>query len=126
MPTPHPRLREAIPALPARNVDTAVAFYQQRLGFEHLFTMDGYAGVRRGDVELHLWTRDGEATSGGSCRVNVSGIEALYAEMRQAGVISPDGTLAAKAWGYREFAVLDADGNQITFAEEMPTPGHRT
>ncbi len=112
--------------MPARDVDAAVAFYEQRLGFQHLFTMDGYAGVRRGDVELHLWTRDDERTPRSTCRVNVSGIEALYTEMRDAGVVPPDGSLASKAWGFREFAVLDADGNQITFAEELPTQGHRT
>jgi len=34
------------------------------------------------------------------------------------GVIHPNGGLADKPWGFREFAALDNNGNLITFAQD--------
>jgi hypothetical protein len=74
-----------------------------RGGFElHLFRM--------GDPNLPRWT---------ACRVNVMGVDALHAELEQAGVIHPNGALANQPWGFREFTVLDLYGNAIVFGERI-------
>ena len=52
-----------------------------------------------------------------SCRVDVVGIDRLYEEMSASGVIHPNGSLTDQPWGFREFAVLDNDGNMIKFGQ---------
>jgi hypothetical protein len=49
----------------------------------------------------------------------VTEIDQLFAELETRGVIHPNARLETKPWGSREFAVLDLDGNLITFAERL-------
>lgn len=109
------RLESAIPVLPVKDVPNAVAFYRERLGFAPRFEYGPYAGVARGPIEVHL---DGGAPpSPIRVRFAVSGIDGLYAELEQQGVIHPAEPLETQPWGMRQFSALDADGNRLTFAE---------
>ena len=108
----------AIPKFPAANVQQAVAFYEQKLGFRKLFDYGDYAAVKRDDVEIHLWEcHDKTIAENTACRIKVEGIETLYAEYRQAGVIHPNGALETKPWGMKEFFALDLDGNGLFIFE---------
>ena len=130
-------LGRTIPALPARDVAAAVAFYTGRLGFETLHHDGGFAVLRRDDAVLHLWESGDESwrTRGdvlerpvstgaesflagtASCRIEVEGIDELYEELRAADVLHPvsrDGVDDTDI-GTREFATLDLDGNLVTF-----------
>ncbi|NIQ58129.1 MAG: bleomycin resistance family protein, partial [Gammaproteobacteria bacterium] len=99
---------------------------------------DGFAIVTRDDVELHLWaacdetwkTRGSIASrpvvSGAesflagtaSCRIEVGGIDELYTEYRDRGVLyGPDTVIEARPWGTREFPTLDLERNLLTFYE---------
>ncbi|MGR3435703.1 MAG: bleomycin resistance protein [Shimia sp.] len=126
------RFESAVPVLPVADVSAAVAFYVSRAAFRDLHAEDGYAVVSRDAVEIHLWRasdetwthREGPPVVSGaesflagtaSCRVAVSGIETLFAEMKAAGIVHPNGPLTDKPYGLREFAVLDLDGNHVTF-----------
>ena len=54
----------------------------------------------------------------GSCRVEVAGIDDLYAEYRAAGVLhSPDTVVERRPWGERDFTALDLHRNALTFYE---------
>jgi catechol 2,3-dioxygenase-like lactoylglutathione lyase family enzyme len=130
------KLGRTIPALPVRDLDAAVAFYTGRLGFEQRHRGDGLAVLGRDDAVLHLWAasdddwrgRDAGASpvcSGAesflavpaSCRIEVEDEDALYEELRAAGVLHPvssDG-VETTGFGTREFAALDADGNLLAF-----------
>jgi uncharacterized glyoxalase superfamily protein PhnB len=62
-----------------------------------------------------------------SCRIEVRDVDALYAELRAAGVLHPVSTAGVTAtdFGTREFAALDRDGNLLSFfrrrdADEPP------
>lgn len=118
-------LLAAIPALPVRDVPTAVSYYRDRLGFEPRHVDAGFAIVRRDEVEIHLWAANDADRPGAepslagsaSCRVRVTGLPALYAECRAHGVVHPNGALATQPWGDDDFTVLDADGNAIAFFE---------
>jgi catechol 2,3-dioxygenase-like lactoylglutathione lyase family enzyme len=113
-----PELRRAIPLLPAPNVRDSVDFYGESLGFEEVFVDDDYASVRRGGVEIHLWQCDDRyIAENTSCRIEVDGIETLYAEYQTAGVIHPTGALEMKSTGCREFSAVDDSGNLLVFAE---------
>jgi len=132
-----PALTAAVPVLPVRDTQKAALFYRDRLGFAVDHVDAGYAIVVRDRVAIHLWAatdeswrgRDGDrpVVSGAetfiagtaSCRVHVTDTDALCARYRETGVLHPNGALSDKPYGLREFAILDLDGNLITFFERI-------
>lgn len=110
----------AIPVLASLDLEATQRFYATRLGFDPLFTYPDYAISARDGVQVHFWlTDDPAAPTITSCRIDVTGIDALYAEMEAAGVVHPNGPLQEQPWGFKEFAVLDSDGNLIKFGERQ-------
>lgn len=129
-------LGRTIPALPVRDVAAAVDFWTERLGFHAVHHDGGFAVLRRDDAVVHLWesadgswasrpaSRDSPVHSGAesflagtaSCRIEVTDIDALFAEMQAAGVLHPaSGSVDTTDFGTRDFHVLDLDGNLIGF-----------
>ena len=127
------RFLAAVPALPVSDEARAVAFLENALGFVQLRHQGRGLGILRRDaVELHVWVADGSApgaerhlAGSASCRIQVSGIDALYRHCRQLGVVHPNAALTEQWWGSREFGVLDPDNNLIT-VYERPLDGART
>ena len=121
-------LLSATPALPVSNTERAVAFYRTRLGFTVRHEEASFAVLDRDEVTINLWEANGGPGSGAephlagsaSCRIRVSGIDALYDECRKERVVHPNGPLTAQWWGDRDFTILDADGNAIAFFEPNP------
>jgi catechol 2,3-dioxygenase-like lactoylglutathione lyase family enzyme len=136
-----PELRDTIPALPARSVATSVGFYRDRFGFEPLHHDGGFAVVARDRAVIHRWVAGDESwrsrgplgekpvCSGAesfiagtaSCRVSVTGVDELYAELSAADVLhsaSREG-VSDTDFGTREFHTLDPDGNLVTFFERV-------
>jgi catechol 2,3-dioxygenase-like lactoylglutathione lyase family enzyme len=132
------RLGRTVPALPVRDIGAAIAFYRDRLGFEVGYHDDGFAIVVRDDAEIHLWAAHDEhwevrttlapqpVVSGAesflagtaSCRIEVEGIDALYDEYRDSGVLyGPDTVVEQQPWNSREFPALDLERNLLTFCE---------
>ena len=132
-------LRAAIPALPVGNVAAAIAHYVEHFGFTALHADDDFAVLSRGEVVVHLWgsTDDSWQSRGdlaerpirtgaesflsgtASCRIEVAGIDALFAELAPRGVLHPVsvGGVTGTDFGTREFATLDLAGNLLTFFE---------
>ena len=118
------RLDQTIPALPVRDASAAVAFYRDRLGFDVLHHDGGFAVLGRSDAVVHLWEA-GDESSGAesfiagtaSCRIRTEGLDELYDELGPRDVFHPvskDG-VTNTAFGTREFATLDLDGNLLSF-----------
>ncbi|WP_134768595.1 VOC family protein [Nocardioides sp. 1609] len=141
------RLTTTVPALPVRDVVRAVEAYERTLGFGAVHVdPDGFAIVVRDDAELHLWQAadtgwrrrpptdlvDSPVRSGAedflagtvSCRIACSDVDALHAELAPTGALHPTdaGRATDTSYGTREVAVLDLDGNLLTFFEQMVTP----
>lgn len=111
-------LMNTVPVLPVDDVSKSVAFYRDRLGFTPVFELGPYAGVQRGSIEIHLDGGEPNPYAGATCcRINVTGVDALYAEIEPKGVVKADETLATMPHGMRQFSVVDLSGNRITFAE---------
>ena len=112
-------LGPVVPVVPARDVEQAIAFYRDRLGFEPVFRAGKpaeYAGVRRDRAEIHFFRCDEPGITEWICfRVGVNAIDDLYAHCRGEGIVHPDGGLNIKPWGSREFTVIDQDGVALTF-----------
>jgi uncharacterized glyoxalase superfamily protein PhnB len=134
-------LGRTIPALPVRDVTTAVAHYRDRFGFTALHVDDGFAVLQRDEARVHLWQagdaswsarldlRERPVCSGAesflagtaSCRIETEDVDGLYAELAAAGVlhsVSRDGVTETD-FGTREFATVDADGNLLEFFRWM-------
>jgi catechol 2,3-dioxygenase-like lactoylglutathione lyase family enzyme len=125
------------PALPSRDVERSIVFYRDILGFEAIHTDDGFAVLKRDGARLNLWgaTDDSWQTrtdwarpvvSGAesfiagtaSFRVQVEGVDELYARCVEHDVVHPNGKIDDTWWGTREFAALDPDGNLVGLYEE--------
>jgi hypothetical protein len=114
-------LNTAIPVLLTLDVGKTVAFFTQQLGFSSPYHDSGFAILQRDGVTLHF-TGCGEQhlVDWSSCRVAVSGVDALYADFAQTGAIHPNAPLESTDYGTREFGLLDVHGALITFFERLP------
>ena len=113
------RFVSATPALASLDIERSVEFFVSKLHFAKVRASQGEYGIVSNDsVQIHFWAcsdrRIAEATS---CRVRVRGIQALHAECTSHAIVHPNAPLASKPWGTMEFAILDPDGNLITFYE---------
>lgn len=136
------RLSQAVPAMPVRDVETAAAYYRDRLGFTIAYRGDGFAKLNRDDVELHLWQADDEGwkdradftdepvctgaesfiAGTASCRIEVDDVDAFYLEIGAAGALhyADKGSAQDTDWGTREFAATDLNNNLLTFYRRYP------
>ena len=110
------------PVLPSQDVSKSIEFYVERLGFTLQFQDSpdepGYAGVRRGAVDLHIqWhaAEEWDVVERPALRFVVSDVPALFDEYKDRGVFHPDTALRETPWGTREFAFFDPDQNGLTF-----------
>lgn len=108
------------PILGTRNLERALAFYIDQLGFELAFRdpsgPDNYAGVRREQVELHMQWQDEHEMSPIRLRFLVEDPDRLHAEY---GALRIQTALRSTPWGTREFALYDPDGNALTFYRDL-------
>ena len=78
------------------------------------------------DAWIHLFGAQRHRAASDSTtalRVGVQGIDELYGECRVArGSCMPNAALHEEPWGFKEFSVIDLDGNLVTFFE--PPEGH--
>jgi catechol 2,3-dioxygenase-like lactoylglutathione lyase family enzyme len=116
------RFQEVNPVLPVRNVSDAIAYYTQKLGFRLLF-QDAphdpkYAGIERDGVRLHLQWHDAAdfaSVEKLALRFVIDDVDSLFEEYRDKDVFHTQTALRDTAWGTREFAFYDHDGNGLFF-----------
>jgi hypothetical protein len=96
-----------------------VEFFATRLGFTKVYVAQGeYGIVESGPVQIHFWAcSDRHIAEATSCRVQVRSIEPLYRVCESHTIVHPNAPLDTKPWGSKEFAILDPDGNLVTFYE---------
>jgi catechol 2,3-dioxygenase-like lactoylglutathione lyase family enzyme len=129
------KLLQAYPALPVGDIARSVAFYRDKVGLEPRHQEDGFAILSRDAVEVHLWRADDESwrtrlhdkpiVSGAesfiagtaSCRIRVERVAELYDALRPLGIVHDNAPLTLQPWGDRDFAIVDPDGNLVTFFE---------
>ena len=113
------RFVAATPVLASLDIRQSVDFCVKRLGATAVHVEQGVYGiVALGGVHIHFWAcRDRRIAEATGCRIAVEGVDALFAHCAQQGIVHPNVPLHDTAWGTREFAVLDGDGNLITFHE---------
>ena len=95
-------LQRASPVLASLDIRKSVAFYQDKMGFNKIgWVDDHYAVIGRDKVELHFWKCDNKIfPENTSCYLYVDNVDDLYAELKEAGVIHPNGPLGDKPGGF--------------------------
>ena len=119
-----------IPSIRTIDLQKAVDFYTQKLGFDVLrgVPADGNVALARGSERLmleaagdHYSPAYNEAIgarlgspSPHSLYLEEEALDAYYEQLQSAGVEIVD-PLAPRPWGQTEFTVADGDGNWLTF-----------
>ena len=119
------RLTAIAPQLLVDDVDAAIGYYREKLGFEVDFYYDGfYAGISRDGIAIHLKCAPKTVSDRAHRRQNehldayigVAGVTRLYEEMQARGarIIK---ALEARPWSCLDFYVEDPDGYILCFSE---------
>ncbi|ADE53182.1 VOC family protein [Coraliomargarita akajimensis] len=121
--------RAAFIALPAADFDASRRFYGDLLGLPvHSEGEDGfsrYVHFDAGGFGFHIyeWTKPYSHAPHTGLQVYVTDVDALYAELKAAGVRFA-GEVRDEPWGGRVVTVLDPDGNRFdllnaAYAEQL-------
>ena len=113
------------PILGTRNIQQAIEFYTQQLGFELAFADNAdppnYVGFQRDAVELHMQFQFEHEMSRIRLRFLVEDPDALFTEYRERGIECTPNAIRDTPWGTREFALYDLDRNALTFYRDLTT-----
>lgn len=110
-------LSRVAPEIPVDDLNQAVAYYTQRLGFTVATAIGNeYAIVERDGIALHLFEEHPPTSARAGLHLFTRELEDLHAELSQRGA-----TMAApitlQPWGNRDFRVTDSAGNVLKFTE---------
>ena len=108
-------LKQIHPILPVKDVSKALDYYVNKLGFKLVCTdttsAQGYAGVRRDAIEIHLQWHDKNEWLVGidrpMLRIYVDHIEVLYEDYKTQDIFHKNTSLKETPWGTKEFAFYD-------------------
>ncbi len=113
-------LSRIAPEIPAANLQQAIEYYEQKLGFRAVMQMpDGnYAIVERDGVAIHLFQDDARAHSPVGMHIFTRQLDELHSELQERGAhISHQ--IVRRPWGNRDFRVGDQSGNELKFTEPV-------
>lgn len=112
------------PKLPMRDKTITKNYYLNTLGFSEFGEQDyeGYLMVEKDNIQIHFFEFKAldPKENYGQVYIRTNDIENLYQTMLNNNVIiHPAGQLQFKAWGQKEFSLLDPDNNLLTFGEQL-------
>jgi len=110
------RMWKIMPELPVNDVPGAVSYYRDTLGFTVNYAQHDIGVLDRDDVRVLLIARTAGHSGIGSAYVYVTDADALHAELIAKGA-NVLGKPVSRPWGLREFAILDLEGNRLTFGQ---------
>ena len=117
-------LTDINPKLPMRDKKVTRAFYIDKLGFKELGSVDydGYLMMEKDQIQIHFFEFKelDPKENYGQVYIRTDNIDSFYKSLLDLKtIIHPNGPLETKAWGQREFAVLDPDNNLLTFGQSV-------
>ena len=107
-----------------RNKQITRDFYINKLGFKVYGSADydGYLMVTKDRIEIHFFEFQelDPKENYGQVYIRTEDIDNLYQSFKDNKVsIHPNGKLSTKAWGQKEFSLLDPDNNLLTFGQSL-------
>lgn len=115
------RALSIFPVFAVRDLDEALTFYVDQLGFEVRWRWGEpahRAGVALDDIELQLDSERAGASGTSVVYVHLDDVSGYYEACRARGVRFAS-ELAARPWGTSDFRVLDPSGNRLGFASAL-------
>lgn len=112
-----------IPVLPSKDINRDIEWYKKHTGFEPVFEDDMYAGIRRGNIDIHLqWHADtaNDPLLGGSViKIFVDDIHPIFEELVSRGTVTSDKLHLKTQWGTNEFGFFDLNKNALFFVQDL-------
>ncbi|GAA4466458.1 hypothetical protein [Phytohabitans houttuyneae] len=106
-----------IPILPSTDLDRTAAFFAT-VGFKEEERSEHYLVLGSGDAELHFALQD--TATAGQCLVLVVDALALWKRLHEHAVTGV-GDVADRAYGLRDFTLVDPDDNQVRIGSPIPS-----
>jgi hypothetical protein len=112
------------PKLPMRDKNVTREFYINRLGFKEFGSadFDGYLMMEKDRIQIHFFEFKelDPKENYGQVYIRTDNIDNFYQSLLDNKTsIHPNGHLETKAWGQKEFSVLDPDNNLLTFGQSI-------
>ena len=111
-----------IPVLSTSDLDRDVAWYEEKTGFRNVTKQEGYAIMRRENMEFHLQYHHGtdeDPVLPGVMRIWVKGILPLFEELVQRGTVTPEKLRMKTPLGTNEFGFYDLNKNAVFVMEDV-------
>lgn len=107
-----------------RNKAITKDYYLNKLGFQQFGNRDyeGYLMLEKDDIQIHFFEFKelDPKENYGQVYIRTDDIDGFYQLLLDKKTsIHPNGKLATKPWGQKEFSVLDPDSNLLTFGESL-------
>jgi len=83
---------------------------------------DGYLMLKKDRIQLHFFEFQAlnPKENDGQVYIRTDDIDTLYQSLLDNNTrIHPNGALGTRAWGQKEFSLLDPDHNLLTFGQEV-------
>ncbi|MEO6819014.1 MAG: VOC family protein [Ginsengibacter sp.] len=112
------------PKLPMRNKEVTRNYYINKLDFRETPSVDfdGYLMLSKDNIQIHFFEFKAldPKENYGQVYIRVDGIDEFYQSLLDKKTsIHPNGSLAVKPWGQKEFSLLDPDNNLLTFGQSL-------
>jgi catechol 2,3-dioxygenase-like lactoylglutathione lyase family enzyme len=104
--------------MPVSDVEKAVAFYVDQLGFQLGWkwgTPLSHANVCRDSIALDLVASPPGRLGAAMAYIQLSGVDAYFCELKERNVAL--GELGDRPYAMRDFEVIDPCGNRLAFGE---------
>jgi catechol 2,3-dioxygenase-like lactoylglutathione lyase family enzyme len=118
---------QVTPFMHVENLERALTFFTDILGFETRFRTTDYAYVHRETAGFRIWEQTGaHAAPPGTRRfayyIDVHNVDRLYGELKPKLDTLPSGDVYGpvnQSYGQRELLVLAPDGNLLAFGQAI-------
>lgn len=117
-------LTDIHPKLPMRDKAATKDFYINSLGFQEFGSadFDGYLMLQKDNIQIHFFEFKAldPKENYGQVYIRTNDIDKFYRSLLDKGAsIHPNGQIAIKPWGQKEFSLLDPDNNLLTFGQSL-------
>lgn len=118
------------PFIKCSNIKVSFNFYTETLDFKVIRAPDSdpesfmsmYAFLERDGSFVHLSEHSGDGVFGNVIYIRVKDLNAIYNKFVKSGLKTQEKAgitmePVTQTWGMKEFAILDPDGNRLTFGQ---------
>lgn len=112
------RCTKMLAEFPVSQIDAAVVYYRDTLGFQVNYSDSGIGVMDRDEARILLVPRRPPFIGPAACYIYVEDANALHGAL-VARNVNVQGAPTDHPWGLRDFSLLDPDGNRITFGQPL-------